>query len=105
MVKLAKEKKLAPLEKKISADIVKLLKSEGFLVYVTTGGFYGNNGVADVLAWKRGKAYAFEVKRKPGMKPTPLQQSWLDDALEHGVIAECVGSAEEVEEVVNYFSI
>jgi len=92
------------LEKEVQKKIVKYLKDNDFLMYVTTGGFYGNNGVSDILAWKKGKAYAFEVKRKPGMKATPIQASWIKDALRHGVIAKCVGSVDEVETVIKYYN-
>ena len=92
--------KSKPLEKQIQAAIVKWLKRNGFKADVITSGLYGNSGIADILAWKDGVPLAFEVKRDPKYKPTPLQQEWLDDAVAHGVIAKCVSSVAEVEAIV-----
>ena len=88
--------KKAPLEKDVQADIRDYLKHLGFSVDVITKGMYGSNGIADIIACKDGRYFAFEVKRKPGMKPSPLQKVWLEDKIEHGAVAYCVGSVGEV---------
>lgn len=103
MVKELKSKKSAPLEKDVQKNIVKYLKSQGFSVDVITKAMYGGNGIADIIACKHGRYFAFEVKRRPGMKPSALQEAWLQEKHRHGAIAKCVGSVEEVAEIVNWF--
>ena len=69
---------------------------------VITKGMHGANGIADIIAVKMGRYFAFEVKREPGMKATPLQMEWLRDVMAHGGIAKVVGSVEEVKEIVQW---
>jgi len=102
MVKLAKEKKSAPLEKEIQSKGVKYLKDEGFSVDVITKGLYGSNGIADVIACYRGKYVAIEFKRSPGMKGSALQENWLREKTQHGAIAKVCGSLDEVKILVKY---
>jgi len=102
-VKEVSNKKSAPLEKDVQKKIVEYLKNNGFSVDVITKGLYGSNGIADIIACKHGRYFAFEVKRRPGMKTSPLQAAWLDEKHKHGAIAKCVGSVEEVAEIVNWF--
>ncbi len=52
-------------------------------------------GWPDILAWRDGVAYAFEVKL-PGGKATSLQEKRLEDLRKVGVIAAIVESVEEV---------
>ena len=93
--------KSKPLEKQIQAAIVKLLRRYGYSVDVITKALYGGNGIADVIACKDGLYIAIEVKREPGMKPSPLQSEWLSDKVKHGAIAFCAGSVDEVIEKLN----
>lgn len=102
-VKIAEEKKSAPLEKDVQKKIVKWLRNAGFHVDVITKGMHGANGISDIIAVKRGRYFAFEVKRAPGMKGTKLQEAWLADVQRHGGIAKVVGSVDEVENIVNYY--
>lgn len=97
-----KQNNKPPLEKEIQTAIVKYLKSEDFSVDVITKGLYGANGIADIIACYHGKYVAFEVKRKPGMKPSALQEAWLSEKCRHGAIAKCVGSVDEVKKIATW---
>ena len=59
-------------EKKVKAEVVKVLKSFGaYYFYPVTGGF-GRSGVPDVVCCMHGKFFAIECKAGSN-KPTPLQ--------------------------------
>jgi len=93
-------KKAKPLEKQVSAAIVKWLKRQGWHVDVITKAMYGANGISDLICLKHGIYLALEVKREPGMKCTPLQEEWGKQVLAHGGIWRVVGSVAEVEAIV-----
>ena len=90
------EKKTKPLEKDIQRKIVKFLKDNDFSVDVNTENMYTTAGRADIVACKCGLYIAIEVKR-PGKKPTALQQSWLKEKEDHGAIVMVATSVEDVE--------
>jgi hypothetical protein len=105
MVKMIiNDKEVKPLEKVVQKKISQLLKDDGWHVDIITSGLYGGNGISDIIAVKRGKYMAIEVKRFPGMKPSKLQASWLADVARHGGIAKCVGSVEEMEKILTWFN-
>lgn len=87
--------KQTKLEKKIQRDIATYLKSKKFHVDVITKGLYGKNGIADIIACKDGHYIAIEVKR-PGNKPTPLQERWILDVQDAGGIAFVACSIQDV---------
>jgi hypothetical protein len=58
--------------------------------------FHGLRGVSDILGClPDGKLLAVEVKQ-PGNKPTPDQNSFLNNVAERGGIACCVHSVDEL---------
>lgn len=58
------------------------------------------NGVADILGIYNGKLLAIEVKR-PGQKPTELQDVFLARIKEHGGIAFVATSIKDVAKRLN----
>ena len=66
----------------------------------TWGGGYGNAGKPDITGCLRGRRFELEVK-KPGGKPTKLQEVTLHKWLEAGAITGVVHSVDEVKEVLN----
>ena len=87
--------KAVKLEKRIQKDIATWLRNKGFHVDVITKGMYGTNGIADIIACKDGRYIAIEVKR-PGNKPTALQERWLMDVQDAGGIAFIAYSIQDV---------
>ena len=86
-------------EREIQKLAVKILRSAGFKVYVTSNRRPTANteGLPDVFAWFRGKWYALECKSDTG-KPTPKQQELIDlgasiliDSVDsiHAFVKEC----------------
>ncbi len=103
MVTEIKIKKEKPLEKIVQSKCKKRMEERGFSVDVITSGLYGGNGISDIIACKYGMYVAIEVKRFPGMKPSKIQQSWLEHKRKFGAVAECVGSVEELDIVLDKF--
>ena len=54
--------------------IIEALEAHGWVVMDTSRAPY----VADLIASRRGRTVAIEVK-SPGQKPKPHQQRWMDD--------------------------
>jgi len=92
----------APLEKTIQAKIMAYLKTlpETFAWKVHTGGPYSCPGIPDILCVRTGRLYAFEVKR-PGRKPTPLQEATLWKLREAGAVTAVVTGVEEVRSILD----
>ena len=66
------------------------------VVFKVHGGRYQSTGFPDILFWRNGVAYAFEVKRPGGTYGvTPLQAETLARLREQGVVACVVTSAEK----------
>lgn len=58
------------------------------------------SGISDIIGMTaNGRFLALEVK-KPGKKPEPHQQEFLERVRAHGGIAECVHSIEEVQRIL-----
>jgi len=95
---LANYKTKAPLEKMIQHHITVWLRQQGYHIDVITKGMYGNNGIADIICCIDGRYIAFEVKR-PGKKPTPIQQSWAQKVKKAGGEYYTVHSLDEVKEL------
>ena len=93
----------APLEKVIQAKCKKRMEERRYSVDVITSGLYGGNGISDLIACKDGFYIAIEVKRFPGMKPSKIQKAWLENKRKYGAVAECVGSVEELDIVLDKF--
>jgi hypothetical protein len=58
------------------------------------------DGVADIFGVLRpqGLSLALEVKR-PGRRPTPMQEAFLATVRDHGGIGACVQSVAELEQL------
>jgi hypothetical protein len=70
---------MTKLEQDIQKDILDFLAKNGFLAIKHNNiGIYARAGVPDILACSnQGKFIGIEVKR-PGEKPKPIQQAFLD---------------------------
>lgn len=65
-------------EQKVQDSIMGYLKSIGGLpIKQNQIGIYGQAGVPDIIACIKGRFVAIEVK-KPGEKPKPHQEKWLE---------------------------
>ena len=86
-------------EKAIVNSIKRYLdKLPGCYVVKTHGSIYGA-GQPDLLGCYKGRMFALEVKR-PGRRPTKLQQAVLKKWEAAGAIAAVVTSVEEVKELL-----
>ena len=103
-VTLEKKKPAPPLEKDIQSAIVEWMRSHGYSVDVITSGMYGGNGIADIVACKRGRYVAVEVKR-PGGKTTKLQEQWLARKTAVGGLATVAYSVQDVKEFDHYWFV
>lgn len=77
----------APLEKAIAGQIVRELRGLGFHVSSTqqTGPSRQTIGMPDLfVAHPVRKVFAWIEVKRPGKKPTPLQQAWHDGVREAG---------------------
>ena len=92
---LEEKKKPQLTEKQIQTDIMDYLRILGASADVTTMGYYGNNGMADIVGCFEGKYFAIEVKR-PGNYPTPLQKKWLEEKRKAGAVAFIATSVNDV---------
>jgi len=63
------------------------------------GGIYATGGIPDVLCVYKGKLFAFEVKR-PGRKPTALQEATISKLCAAGAVAKVVTSLDDVKQVI-----
>lgn len=91
----------AVLESKIQADIIKYLKGIPDLVVVKKdAGAYSKAGVSDLLISFRGHFIAMEVKR-PGEKPTKLQEKFLRDVAGSGGLSTVVYSLDDAKEFID----
>ena len=79
------------LEQGIQTRIIKALSSKG--VYVVKVVSASRNGTPDLLCCFKGRFIAIEVKR-PGEKPTELQNAKLEKIREAGGVAVWVDSLE-----------
>lgn len=65
------------LEKDIQKKILNFINAQpGCYAIKITAGMYQKSGISDILACVKGRFVAIEVKR-PGEKPTPLQEAFL----------------------------
>jgi Holliday junction resolvase len=73
-------------EKKVKAEVVKVLKSFGaYYFYPVTGG-YGASGVPDIVGCYMGKFFAIECKAGKG-KTTALQEKNIAQIITQGGLA------------------
>ena len=89
--------KTAKLEQDIQKSIIDFLEKNGFLAIKHNNmGIYARAGVPDILACSnKGKFIGIEVKR-PGEKPKPIQQAFLDAINNLNGVAFSAVSVEEV---------
>ena len=87
------------LEKDITKLIQKYLKSIGAWEYKVFGTAYSRAGVPDLLVCYRGFFVGLEVKR-PGAKPTKIQEYEIGTIINAGGIAAVVRSVDDVKKVL-----
>ena len=86
-------------EKKVKAEVVKVLKSFGaYYFYPVTGG-YGASGVPDIVGCYMGKFFAIECKAGKG-KTTALQEKNIAQIKATGGLAIVVNE-DNIEDVGN----
>lgn len=85
-------------EASIVQSIMRWLKSQGAHVIKTYGG-PNRRGLPDLIGVYRGRALALEVKR-PGGKPTPLQEYELGRWAAAGAVAAVVTSVDDVKKII-----
>jgi len=85
-------------EAAITEAIARFLRARGAHVIKTYGGPY-RRGLPDLIGVYRGRALALEVKR-PGGKPTPLQEHELSKFAAAGALAAVVTSVEDVKRLI-----
>ncbi|MBT9168970.1 MAG: hypothetical protein DDT19_02322 [Syntrophomonadaceae bacterium] len=88
----------APLEKTITAAVLRWLRAQPGCYAIKTHGDYRQAGQPDIIGSYRGKCFALEVKR-PGGKVTPLQTAILVKWGEAGAVAGVVTSVEDVKKI------
>ena len=96
-------------EHDIQTAIQGYLSAYGWLVWRNNSGMIktdkghmvkmGLAGLPDLFAIKKGKLLAIEVKR-PGKKPTEIQEYMLNELFEHGAKVIVAHSIDEVEEFI-----
>ena len=91
--------KTSKLEQDIQKNIIDFLEKNGFLAIKHNNiGIYARAGVPDILACSnQGKFIGIEVKR-PGEKPKPIQQAFLDAINKLNGVAFYATSVEEVKQ-------
>ena len=84
-------------EQDIQKDILDFLRSIGYLAIKQNNiGIYARAGVPDIIACSNeGKFIGIEVKR-PGQKPKPIQDAFLDAINKIGGVAFCATSVDDV---------
>jgi len=85
-------------EAAITSSIMKWLRARGAHVIKTYGG-PNRRGLPDLIGVYRGRALALEVKR-PGGKPTKLQEYELGRWAAAGAVAAVVTSVDEVKRLI-----
>lgn len=90
---------MTKLEQDIQKDILRFLEKRGILAIKHNNiGIYARAGVPDLLCCSNeGRFIGIEVKR-PGQKPKPIQQAFLNTINNLGGIAFSAVSVEEVEQ-------
>ena len=87
-------------EKSIVTSILKWLKGQpDCFAWKEHGGQYGTAGIPDIICCIGGQFIAFEVKR-PGNKPTKLQQETIKAINTAGGQAHVVYSLDDVKEAL-----
>lgn len=89
---------MTKLEQDIQKNIIDFLEKNGFLAIKHNNmGIYARAGVPDILACSnQGKFIGIEVKR-PGEKPKPIQQAFIDAINKLNGIAFSAVSVEDVQ--------
>ena len=88
---------MSKLEQDIQKNIIDFLEKKGFLAIKHNNiGIYARAGVPDILACSnQGRFIGIEVKR-PGEKPKPIQQAFLNAINQLNGVAFSAVSSEDV---------
>ena len=86
------------LEQDIQRDIIKFLEKKGFIsIKHNNIGIYARAGVPDIICCSdKGRFIGIEVKR-PGQKPKPIQQAFINAINKVNGVAFSATSLEEVQ--------
>lgn len=87
----------APLEKEIQPQVkaeIKKIFPDAYVWKNHNQGIYAASGLPDLMFVDKGQLYAIEVKR-PGEKPTPLQEATMKSLSNSGTRVTWVVSREE----------
>lgn len=89
---------MSKLEQDIQKNIIDFLEKNGFLAIKHNNiGIYARAGVPDILACSnQGRFIGIEVKR-PGEKPKPIQQAFLDAINQLNGVAFSAVSVDDVQ--------
>ena len=88
-------KNMKPKEAEVTSDIRRFLKTMGIPHFKKLQGLGSPKGIADIIGCYKGRFLAIEVKR-PGEKPTPDQQEFLDRYSSAGGICFVARSVDDV---------
>ncbi len=89
------------LESIVQTRIINYLKTvPGLHYFKVAQGPYSRGGVSDIICCYQGQLLAIEVKR-PGGKPTVLQEKFIHDIRAAGGVAIIASSLDEVKATVN----
>jgi hypothetical protein len=90
------------IETDVVNSITKALKEIGGFIFKVHGGMFQRRGIPDILYWKDGVSYAFEVKLPDERHPvSKLQDLRLKELKAQGVVIGVVHSAEETLDIVH----
>ena len=92
-------KNVVPLESEIESAVVKYAKNSGWRVFKLN--LMGNRGWPDRLFIRNGPLFLFIEFKRPGIKPTKLQDFRLDQLRAMGVVAIWSSSKEECYEFLD----
>ena len=92
-------KKHIPTEKSIVKSILEYLKTVPKCRAIKMQGTYRRGGEPDIFCCYKGRMVLLEAKR-PGNKPTMLQEATLKMWAEAGAVAAVVYSVDDVKEIL-----
>lgn len=87
-------------ERAIVQATMRLLRKRGAWAFNLHGTVFGRNGLPDIHATYRGTPIVIETKR-PGRRPTPLQQHELDRAAKAGARTLVATNVRQVEQLLD----
>lgn len=90
-----------PLERRVVKKILEYLRKRGGFWAKTHGNPVVTRGLPDIIGCYKGRYIAFEVKRDPSGKPTPLQAFRLAEIVQAGGMARTISSVDEAKALLD----